>query len=1202
MRLKQLIMAGFKSFADKTVFDFHDGITCIVGPNGCGKSNVVDGIKWVLGEQSAKSLRGSEMQDVIFSGSSARKSSGYAEVVLVFDNSDGLVTPPVAANGAEGEISIARRLYRSGQSEYLINQAPARLRDIRELFMDTGIGTDGYGVIEQGRVEMFLNASTEDRRQIFDEAAGISKYKARKKETMRKLERVDQNILRINDSLADVERRLRSVKLQAGKARNFTAYTEQLNDLKSLFYLSQYHRFGTQRSEMERRVGLAQDQLKHKQSEMQRLEQTRDGAEVESAALNRQGRQLQEEHNAVIGKVNTGKHRVELLTKRAEELSEYLLNATHRCEELETKLDSVAEQLAQSLAELQQLEVRQGELTEAHAQVQTDAQAGQQRIAESQLALEQAKSHAVDLMRQIGQCQSQLQAGQVKRDNLTAQQERLAARAQAIAQSLGRFDQERATGQAELDELASRIATDQSHLEQKRNEAVAAAENHHKLQEQLNALREQRSGVVSRSDMLRDMLDHLEGVGTGTREALEAARDGKLDGILGMLGDHIRTDVEHAPLVEAALSGADQYLLAESWSAVDAERLNELLGDSGAAEVLAIDQVDAFCSDFALSDCPQAQARVIDYVRFADWLSPLMWRLLGRTLVVDSLADAAVASKVAPKGSRFVTRTGDVWEADGRIRLGSGHQASGVISRHSEMEELDSRLVVIDGEIEQVSAHFTDAGTHREQLEHAIGELRSTLQSAGTARVEVEGRLRRLDEQIEQLRTEQPVVASELNGVQEDVARLADSLAETETQLKTLEAENATRASDIEAMSATLEADQASQDQLNARLTELKVTLGQVVEKQASLSRSKESLIGQREHMQNDLNAQREEINVAKERRMQTEQDIQTTCEELEALEARQGQLGQDVADHEASRRSLSERMGEIRRQGEAYRKEEEAIKDQINGVRQEQGQLAVRIEGLVEKASEELHMELVERFADYEHDDERDWNAVEAEIHDLKGRIERLGNVNLDAISEQEELEATHEDKAKQLADVIESQKKLSELIDRLNAESHRRFVETFQAVRVNFHELFRKLFGGGKADLVLLDEENPLESGIDIIARPPGKELSRLSLLSGGEKAKTALALIFSFFRSRPSPFCLLDEVDAPLDEANTDQFARMLREFTDQTQFIVISHAKRTMSQVDVLYGVTMQEPGVSTRIAVKFEDVHEIDEKLEPVAAG
>ena len=308
------------------------------------------------------------------------------------------------------------------------------------------------------------------------------------------------------------------------------------------------------------------------------------------------------------------------------------------------------------------------------------------------------------------------------------------------------------------------------------------------------------------------------------------------------------------------------------------------------------------------------------------------------------------------------------------------------------------------------------------------------------------------------------------------------------------------------------------------------------------------------------------------------------------------------MADHESSRQSLSQRIAEIRRQGESYREEEDAIKDQINGVSQEQGQLGVRIEALVERAAEELHMDLVERFASYQHDDERDWDGVEAEIHDLKGRIERLGNVNLDAITEQEELEAAHSDKSGQLSDVIESQKKLSELIDRLNVESHRRFIETFQAVRINFHELFRKLFGGGKADLVLLDEENPLESGIDIIARPPGKELSRLSLLSGGEKAKTALALIFSFFRSRPSPFCLLDEVDAPLDEANTDQFARMLREFTDQTQFIVISHAKRTMSQVDVLYGVTMQEPGVSTRIAVKFEDVKDIDKTLEPVAAS
>ncbi len=664
----------------------------------------------------------------------------------------------------------------------------------------------------------------------------------------------------------------------------------------------------------------------------------------------------------------------------------------------------------------------------------------------------------------------------------------------------------------------------------------------------------------------------------------------------------IDTDVEHAPLVEAALAGADQTLLAESWSQVDVDGLDDMLGDSGAVEILALDRLGVLRADFDPANVPGVRGRVMDCVRFAAWLSPVMWRLLGRTLIVDTIADAATASQAVPAGYRFVTRSGDVWEADGRIRLGSAHRASGVITRRSEMAELEQQRVTLDEQLESLAGQTQNLASRRNELEDTITHFRSAVHEGSTRRVELQSRLTQIADQLEQVRGELPVVEAERNATQEELQAVTARRDEAQSQLTQLESQSTERQQHIEQLTGQLKTAEQTQQEALAQLTELRVTIGQVEEKRVALVKTVESLDAQQEHMRRDLTGQTQEIELSRQRRQEAEETIGQTRDELTGLQQRQHQLRQDVSDHESSRKSLSERLDEIRRQGEAYRKQDEAVKEHIHAIEVEQADLNARIEALVAKASDELHMVLPELFGEYQHDADRNWDEVEAEIHELRGKIERLGNVNLDAITEQEELEERHTFQTEQLADINDSQARLIELIDRLNVESHQRFVETFQAVRVNFQELFRKLFGGGKADLILLDEENPLESGIEIVARPPGKELRSLTLLSGGEKAKTALALIFSFFRSRPSPFCLLDEVDAPLDEANTEQFARMLREFTDETQFIVISHAKRTMSMVDILYGVTMQEPGVSVPVAVRFDDVHEFTDSPEPVAAG
>ena len=1202
MKLKKLTMAGFKSFADKTEFEFHEGITCVVGPNGCGKSNIVDAMKWVLGEQSAKILRGSEMQDVIFSGSVTRKAGGFAEVTLVFDNSDALLSPPVHGDSmTNGEVSVTRRLFRSGQSEYLINKVGVRLRDVREMFMDTGIGADGYGVIEQGRVGMFLSASDEDRRQIFDEAAGISKYKARKKETFRKLERVEQNLFRLNDILAEVEKRLRSIKLQAGKARSYAEHSRTLNELKSLHYLAQYHSFSSQRSGLQRRADTLNGQLASIVAHGEQLQRARRGAEVEAADLERIGRGLQEQLADMSGKANAGAQRIEMFSSRAEELGEQIIAVSRRCEELEAKVETVSQEmvdteklLAQADTERQQLSARR---QAAHAQ----ADAAQQKVGQLQTGLDQVKDRAVELMRQSANVQSDIQAADVRHENLTQQQQRLAGRAEQIAQAMGRLESDRTADREKLSEVAGRIGVAQAELAGARQAADEASQCLHKLHAEQNETRERRSGIRSRMEAVREMLTQLEGVSSGAREVLTAARKGELTGIEGMLGDFIETNVDHALLVEAALAGADQYLLARRWADVPADLLTEMLADKGAVEVLCMDRLGTLRGDFDIANCPAAKAQVIDWVRFDRWLSPVMWRLLGKTLVVDTLADAAEARRQVPADFRFVTMAGQVWEADGRVRLGSAHSSVGVIARRSELNDLQRQLEDIDAGLAALAADCRDADARRSQLHEKIAALDTSIQQAGAERVEIAGRLTHLDAQIDNHRREQPIVASELGGVRAEIDAVADHRRQAAERAEQLETQKVHHERQVEQLSSQLSQVQQNQAELNSRLTDLKVSLGQIEEKSQALSNALTSLADRREHMHGDLATQRGEIATASQRRQEAQQTIERTRQELTALQEKRQQLQQDLTDHESSRKSLSERLQEIRGQVDQQRANQDAVKEQVNDIRIEIGEMDVRIENLITRADDEMTMDLLALCESYEHDDDRDWDAVEAEIDDLRGKIERLGNVNLDAIDEQQELVERQEFLSGQLSDITGSRKKLTDLIDRLNGESRQRFIETFHAVRENFQELFRKLFGGGRADLILVDEENVLESRIDIVARPPGKELRSLSLLSGGEKAKTALALIFSFFKSRPSPFCLLDEVDAPLDEANTEQFAHMLREFTDQTQFIIISHAKRTMSMVDVLYGVTMQEPGVSKPIAVRFEDAHELVEQGEPVAS-
>jgi chromosome segregation protein len=1204
MKLRKLILSGFKSFADRTEFDFDDGISCVVGPNGCGKSNIVDAFKWVLGEQSAKSLRGSEMMDVIFNGSSSRRACGSAEVTLVFDNADGTLQPGVEpANKKEQHVvSITRRLYRSGQSEYLINKTPSRLKDIREMFMDTGLGRDAYGLIEQGKVEAFLQAGQEERRAIFDEAAGISKYKARKKEALRKLERVEQNLLRVTDVLAEVDKRLRSIKYQAGKARNYQAYAERLKELRSLHFLAQYHMLTHKRHEIHDRLEQAVDRQSAVNARIGQLESARSSTEVESVDLERTARDLQGRTAAVGGQITTCEQRAEMLEGRSQELTDQILQTTRSCEELEARIETAQEQLSDRE---QQLEARTAEAEELARKLETlrdEHTAGEHALSGRQASLDEEKNAAIDLMRQVAQCNNDITGLGVREENLQSQKQRLIERVGQIDQAIEETTVDQQQAREQLGQAERKVADCEERINATADEAEGLADSEQQLRGQLAEAREERSALASRTRALEEMQQRLEGVGKAVKKILSARREGKLPAVLGMLAETLESDVPHASLVEAALAGADQLLLAESFQALQTsrEQLRNIAGDSAAVEMLCLDRAQGG-SEIDPAGCAEVKGRVSEYVRCEDRIRPAVKALLGCTFVVDDLDAAVRAAGQLPRGARFVTPAGEVLEADGRVRLGTGRSA-GVISRRSELAQLQKQEEALARRIEELGDRCQSARSRLQELEATQKQLRKEQYEHNSRRIEQAGMVNRLSEQLQRLQREKPTVQSDIEGIDEELATARGRREELSERVAQLEAQSETCQQRIDAINEEIAGARAEQDALAEQITQRKVALASQEQQKVSLQEGLQSLRRQIDEFQDNLKAGRNTIDLSQQRREDARKGAAEARDQIETLYAQQTQLAQEAEEVEESRKGLNEKLSEIRAALSEQRKASETSAEQVNALRVELNEADVRMENLITRASDEMGMDITERYEQYEHDEQRDWQAVADEINELRGKIDRLGNVNLDAISEQEELEQRREFLAGQIEDIENSRRQLDELIKRINRESRELFLDTFSTVRENFQSLFRKLFGGGKADIMLTDPEDVLESGIEIVARPPGKELRSLSLLSGGEKTMTALSLLFSIFKSRPSPFCLLDEVDAALDEANTERFSLLLQEFVDLSQFIIISHAKRTMAMSNVLYGVTMQEPGVSSRISVRFEEVDEtLDEQLEPVGA-
>jgi len=1230
MRLAKLVLSGFKSFADRTDIVFDAPVTAIVGPNGCGKSNVVDAIKWVLGEQSAKSLRGGAMLDVIFNGSATRKPSGMASVTLSFDN------PADNGNGRKlpldtDTVDVTRQLYRDGTSEYLLNKQRVRLRDVRDLFLDTGIGTDAYSIIEQGKVDVMLQANAVERRSIFEEAAGISRFKVRKKEAIRKLDRTEQNLALTRQRVHDSQRRLRSVKIQATRARNYRQYSQSLHELQLKYAMADFHRLQGGLSQMAQQFEQAEADRAVAARNCQKHETALADAELERQSIQSQQKQIEHDQLAEQSNKTQAEQRRKFALSSQQDLHRQIERDVKRLEELAARAEQLDEENRRQTERVERLIESQQQTESRLGEAQAAYRDRQHELNEKRSSVEDEKAGIISLMRRTAQLHNQISSIEVFQKNLRNTRQKLDERASQISEDMDRLLALREQTSRRHVEARELIDAESTKLEELKSQSTLLDGRQRKIGERLANAKEQRSGLDSRRGLLQEMQDKQEGVSDPVKAILArkaaAEAQGNTNGgsfrfVVGLLADMFETDVSDAGIVEAALGEFQQALVIDKLSSIcnGQETESAIAALAGRVTFLALDQFGTPHRRDSRDDTEYR--RVIDLVRCPGKIAPLAWRLLGRTLIVPDLKTARRLRRTLPGGYRFVTNSGQVLDTDGRVVAGpatsecNGSAGQGLISRRSELAAVGVQIRQLDETIsqdQQLLSELTDRVSH---IDGVLQQLRQSIFEANTVRVELASRLESVASQIESLGREQPVLSAEAEQIYRQLHEADTKRKGHEQQASDLEEDSAQRRQAVGDLEAAAEALDKQVEADREAVTSIRVELGKVAEQRSSA----EQQVRQIGIARQDVERQRRLLDEQSSHHRSRIDDLGRTAEEAQQqalqAQARLDQLEAAMGDVQRRLDVVDAQIVDARAAVQSQKEVVEASDARIHQLEIDRRELEVKAEGLIERAREQLNMDLAEEYRKTlesgrlqeqpESDDSEqveevdlfdiDWPAVEAEIQELRGKIQRLGNVNLDAIEEQDELEGECKALAEQVADIEAARTNLINLIDQINRDSRERFEQTFEAIRQHFggsDGMFRRLFGGGRADIMLQPDEegniDVLESGVDIIAKPPGKEPQSIRLLSGGEKTMTAVALLMSIFKAKPSPFCVLDEVDAALDESNVDRFNQVVHSFLEQSHFIIITHHKRTMAASDLLYGVTMQERGVSKRVAVQFDDV-------------
>ena len=1182
MQIKKLELHGFKSFADRTEFIFEPGITGFVGPNGCGKSNVVDAMKWILGEQSAKSLRGSEMADVIFNGNTNRRSQGYAEASLTIDNNKGVL--PVEFK----EVCVTRRLYRSGESQYLLNNQPCRLRDLREMFMDTGVGTSSYSVIEQGKVDMLLQANAHERRLVFEEAAGISKYKAKKKLALNKLERTNQNLLRLDDIIEEVQRQLRSIKVQAGRARRYKEMTERLRELRVAMGLRTFRLLDNENQEVTSRLTVLEDQVQGVATKISALEAEIAAFEESAITLDRQIGETHERRAQIDVAMTDADARIQHNRQRIDELGEREIRQDQKAESLAARLEEMRAELASSRATLETLraEVKANEATVQEKQTEIDRLAGG-RI-ELQEGIERREADVVEIERQGAQVQNELVVIRTSRLNYSSSKNRLQTRGREIEGEITQLSEERSELMAERQGLSEQLEQLSAQLQSSQADLQRVSAEEESLASEIAGALQTQSGKESRRDLLQEMEIRAEGVDASVQHVLSQAREGRLSGLGGMFVDSISVDNQYALAIDAALGAESQAIVTESTAAAVAA-MDVLAQDSkGRCTFLPRDRARArTVANGAILNDPAALGRAASFIRADESMAPLVDHLLGHTVVVKDLHAAAKLATNGGSDCRLVTLDGQVFDPRGTITGGSREGATGLVTRRAELDAIKHELQEIALRIDELQQQRAERIGAADRLRNLIDETRRSIEDHNLKRQAKEAEANQREREVATLREEHAVTKSEIDDIVQSIQEAEQKETVLNERKAAFDQRSASLDAEVREHKQLLRRQEDEQRAMESQLTDLRIELGQKQERARNLVNGIAGTERGIQEQQAEREAAVAESREAVHKREEAKLEIERSQKLLSELSVEKEQVEAQLREQTEKRDELRRQLGESNEQVKTLRSQLRELEEQAHQFKLRAAEISTKMSNLCVRIREEYEVDLAELVREQEEDPDWDWEQVEAEITELREKRDRMGSVNLEAISELDELEIREKFLSNQREDLLKSQRQLQDIIRKINRTSRELFEKTFKAVRENFQDSFRKLFGGGSADLILEEGVDILEAGIEVIARPPGKQPRSISLLSGGEKTMTTVALLFAIFQTKPSPFCILDEVDAALDESNIDRFVMMVQEFTKKSQFIIVTHSKRTMAVADVLYGITMQESGISKKVSVKFE---------------
>lgn len=1179
MYLKKIEVQGFKSFANKIVFQFHNGITGIVGPNGSGKSNVADAVRWVLGEQSAKSLRGSSMQDVIFAGTETRKPLGYAYVAITLDNSDHIL--PIDYS----EVTVARRVYRSGESEYLINGTSCRLKDVNELFYDTGIGKEGYSIIGQGQIDKILSGKPEERRELFDEAVGIVKFKRRKRTAEKKLEDERQNLVRVNDILSELTKQLAPMERQAETAKIYLKKKEELKTYDVNMFLMEMERIRGDLKEAEKKLEISTNEMEETKAahentklEYEKLEIQLEELDARISEMRDQAAENQIRKQQMEGQINVLKEQI----NTAKLNDEHLQNRIYAIgRDMETK----QQQKQQEEEELQKLKTELQMTEAAEEDFRLESEALQASLSHLEREIEKGKNAIISVLNQRASTKGKLQ----RYDTML---EQLQIRRAEISQKILLLKSQESEQTDVLGEQQQKLQEITARIEQLLAECSRYEEKVNTIQQKLIA---QNKNVetgqtayhreASRLETLKNITERYDGYGNSIRRVME--QKGKEKGLLGVVADLIKVEKTYETAIETALGGSIQNIVTEDEHT--AKRMIEFLKRNkyGRATFLPLTSIgnrNTFTNEKALHE-PGVIGLASDLVKAEKKYEGLVKYLLGRTVVTDHIDHAIALNRKYQYSLRIVTLEGESLNPGGSMTGGAFKNSSNLLGRRREIEELAASVALLKKDLDmlrtEIDANRRTRSEYRERIVGLNEKLQEQYLLQNTVKVEIsqiKSRKEETHKSFGQLKAESLDIEEQSAQIEKEQQSIAVEMEESLQTEKRLEEE-------IKKLQKQQETERREQDSQSAQSEAIHLKLQEVRQKAAFIRQNIERIRNEMSVLQEEKSGVEEGIRTGSAEIERKLEDIEKIRKDIEAAI----ETEQESADEQ--KRLLSDREN-LNVSHKSFFSRREELSEKISLLDKENFRLNAQKEKLEEAKDSQINYMWEEyglgpgSAADLREEEYQDPVQMKKAIQTLKSEIKALGNVNVNAIEDFKELSERHSFLSSQHDDLVKSENALMEIIDELDEGMRAQFKERFALIQIEFDKAFKQLFGGGKGSLELVEDEDILDAGIRIISQPPGKKLQNMMQMSGGEKALTAIALLFAIQNLKPSPFCLLDEIEAALDESNVTRYASYLKKLTKNTQFIIITHRRGTMAAADRLYGITMQEKGVSALVSVNL----------------